>query len=201
MYVPPAFAIDETEARALMAAVGFCTLVSRSKAGGLMATHMPMLQDGNRLIGHVAKNNPHGHEASDLCESLAIFTGPEGYVSPSFYATKQETGKVVPTWNYRAVHVHGKLEIVSERAALRAIVERLTEHFEARRPAPWKVSDAPADYVEALLNGITGVVLHIERMEGAAKLSQNKTMADREGVAAGFAADNPALSAAIRETF
>ncbi|WP_298283730.1 FMN-binding negative transcriptional regulator [Acidocella sp.] len=199
MYVPPAFAIDETEARALIGEVGFCTLVSRPEAGGLLATHMPMLQEGgDRLIGHVAKGNPHGREG---CPSVAIFTGPEGYVSPSFYATKKETGKVVPTWNYRAVHVHGTLEIVTERAAMRAIVERLTAHFEASRPVPWQVSDAPPDYVEALLSGITGMILHIERIEGAAKLSQNKSMADRAGVAAGFAADNPALAAAVKQSF
>jgi transcriptional regulator len=201
MYVPNAFAVSNDEARALIDEVGFCALVSRSKSGALIATHLPMLLEGNKLIGHFANANPHGREVSGSAESLAVFTQGDGYVSPSFYATKQETGKVVPTWNYRAVHVHGTLEIVTERGALLEIVSRLTDHFERARPKPWKLADAPEDYVEALLNGITGVVLHIERIEAAAKLSQNKTMADREGVAAGFAAEGNALADAIKQTF
>ncbi len=201
MYVPSAFA--ETRAEELheiMRAASLPVLVSPT-ASGLTATHLPLLLEApDRLVGHMARANPHWREFDPHAESLAIFTAAEGYVSPSWYATKAETGKVVPTWNYQAVHATGRLEIIEDRDALLEIVTRLTNRFEAPRALPWAVSDAPEEYVEALLNGIVGVVMHITRLQGVAKLSQNKSLADRDGVIAGAEAENPALAAAMRRT-
>ena len=132
--------------------------------------------------------------AGSATESLAIFNSVDGYVSPSFYATKPETGKVVPTWNYEAVHAYGRLEIIEDPAQLLEIVTRLTNRYEEPREKPWQVSDAPDDYIAMQLKGIIGVRLHITRLIGARKLSQNKTPADRAGVIAGQNRENPALA-------
>jgi len=125
---------------------------------------------------------------------MAIFSGVDGYVSPSYYATKRETGRVVPTWNYEAVHAYGRLEVIEDTDKILAIVTRLTNTYESRREHPWQVSDAPADYVAMQLKGIVGLVLHVSRLIGARKLSQNKTPADLEGVIAGQTRDNPPLA-------
>ncbi len=201
MYVPPAFAETRPEElHAIMRAASLPVLVSPT-ASGLTATHLPLSLDApDRLVGHMARANPHWREFDPHAELLAIFTAVDGYVSPSWYATKAETGKVVPTWNYQAVHATGRLEIIEDPAALLDIVSKLTDRFEAPRATPWAVSDAPPDYIEAMLNGIVGVVLHITKLQGVAKLSQNKSMADREGVIAGAEAENPALAAAMRRT-
>ena len=202
MYIPPAFVETRPEElHAIMRAASLPVLVSPTAATGLAATHLPlMLEAPDRLVGHMARANPHWREFDPHAESMAVFTAVDGYVSPSWYATKAETGKVVPTWDYQAVHAHGRLEIIEDRAALLDIVTRLTSRYESPRATPWAVSDAPEDYIQAMLNGIVGVVLHITRLEGVAKLSQNKSLADREGVIAGAEAENPALAAAVRRT-
>lgn len=202
MYVPPAFAEDRPEELlAIMRAASLPILVSPT-ATGLVATHMPLYAETPyRIVGHVAKANPHWREALPGSESLAIFSAADGYVSPSWYPSKAETGKVVPTWNYQAVHATGTLELIDDPAALLAIVTSLTEKHEAGRAKPWAVNDAPADYISAQLKGIVGIVLHVTRLEGKVKLSQNKTMADRTGVAEGAAQENPALAAAMRKAF
>ncbi len=199
MYVPPAFAENDTEELyAIMRQCSLPVLVSTLKdAGGaprLAATHLPLALDGGNLIGHVARANEHWKLLDPDTESLAIFTAVDGYVSPSFYATKRETGKVVPTWNYEAVHAYGRLEIIEDAPRLLEIVTRLTEGYEQLREKPWAVSDAPADYIAAQLKGIVGLRLHVTGLAGARKLSQNKTPADREGVIAGQAQANPALA-------
>ena len=198
MYVPPAFAEDDPdELQAIMRQSPLPVLVSPLKDGAdsrLAATHLPLLIDGGRLIGHVARANEHWKLLDPSCESLAIFKAVDGYVSPSFYATKQQTGKVVPTWNYEAVHAYGRLEIIEDPARLLEIVTRLTDHHEQPRAEPWQVSDAPPDYIAAQLNGIVGVILHVSKLIGARKLSQNKTREDREGVISGQTRDNPALA-------
>ncbi|MDD2703944.1 MAG: FMN-binding negative transcriptional regulator [Acidocella sp.] len=200
MYIPPAFAEDRPEElHAIMRAASLPVLVSPT-ASGLLATHLPLSLQGDRLIGHMARPNPHWREALPGADTLAIFTAVDGYISPSWSPSKAETGKVVPTWNYQAVHATGKLEIVENPTALLEIVTALTERYELPRLQPWAVSDAPAGYISAMLKGIVGVVLHISRLEGKAKLSQNKSQADREGMIAGAAAENPALAAAMRKT-
>jgi transcriptional regulator len=160
----------------------------------MTATPLPLTPLDDRLVGHIARANKQWKLLDTEVESLAIFSGADGYVSPSYYATKQETGRVVPTWNYEAVHVYGRLEIIEDPARILEIVTNLTNRFEGPRKAPWKVSDAPDDYVAMQLKAIVGVVLHITRMIGVRKLSQNKTAADRAGVIAGETQDNPTLA-------
>jgi transcriptional regulator len=198
MYVPPAFKEDrEDELLEIMRQCTLPVLISPMREAGelrLTATHLPMLVSAGKLVGHIAKANAQWKFLESTPESLAIFKTVDGYVSPSFYATKQETGKVVPTWNYEAVHAYGRLEIIEDSAGILKIVKELTHHHEQDRPNPWQVSDAPDDYIAAQLKGIVGVVLHISRLEGARKLSQNKTEADRQGVIAGQRTENPALA-------
>jgi len=200
MYNPPAFMENRPdELQAIMASAALPVLVSPAKTG-LIATHLPLrFQAPDRLIGHFARANPHWREFDPDADSLAIFTAAEGYVSPSWYPSKAETGRVVPTWNYQAVHATGRLEIIEDAAALLDLVTQLTAHHEGRRAKPWAVSDAPEDYIAAQLKGIVGVRLVISKLEGKAKLSQNKSAADREGVIAGTAGDNPALADAMRK--
>jgi len=202
MYNPPAFAeTRDEELHAMMRAAALPVLISPSRVG-LLATHLPLrFEAPDRLVGHVARANPHWRDFDPTLDSLAIFTAAEGYVSPSWYATKAETGRVVPTWNYQALHATGQLEIIEDPASLLAIVTGLTEHHEAPRAKPWAVSDAPDDYIASQLKGIVGIVLHITRLEGKAKLSQNKSVADQQGVIQGLAAENPGLAAAMQRTF
>jgi transcriptional regulator len=165
----------------------------------LVATHLPLMLDGEQLIGHFARANTHWKVFDPQTESLAIFTAREGYVSPSWYASKAETGRVVPTWNYEAVHAYGRLEIIQDPDLLLSIVTRLTRRHEDARVHPWQVSDAPADYITSQLKGIVGVVLHVSRLEGKRKLSQNKTKEDQLGVIAGLSAENPDLAQAMQK--
>jgi transcriptional regulator len=198
MYVPAAFVEDQPEA--LYAIMRQCTLpvlvstITEPAGRSLVATHLPLMFDGQNLIGHVARANEHWKQFDPAAESLAIFKAVDGYVSPSFYATKPQTGKVVPTWNYEAVHAYGRLEIVEDAAQILEIVTTLTNHYEQQRDKPWEVSDAPAEYIATMLKGIVGLKLHVTRLIGARKLSQNKTPADRDGVIAGETLENPALA-------
>jgi len=198
MYRPRAFAEDRPEElRAIMRSCSLPIVVSPARDGAavrMVATHLPLMLNGDTLVGHVARANPHWQTVDTTAESLAIFAGVDGYVSPSLYATKKETGKVVPTWNYEAVHAYGRLEIIEEPSRILAVVSALTDHHEASRTSPWKVSDAPDDYVAAQLKGIVAVVLHITALQGVRKLSQNKTAADRDGVIAGQTVENPLLA-------
>ncbi len=192
MYAPAAFATDDPETLAAMIARAPLATLVVAGPGGLEAAHLPMLHDAAAgvLIGHLARGNPLA--ALDGAPAMAVFVGPEAYVSPGFYASKREHGKVVPTWNYEAVHVHGRLERFEQPEALLAVVTALTEQFEAERPAPWSVSDAPERYIAGLLKAIVGVRLVIARVEAVRKLSQNKDAADRAGVRAGLmASDRP----------
>lgn len=192
MYVPPAFRQDDLPTlHAMIAQVRLATLVT-SGPEGLIATHLPLLldpEDGpcGTLTGHFAKPNPHWRTAeAGGGSSLAIFQGPEAYISPSWYPSKQAEGKAVPTWNYVAIHAHGPLEVFHEADALLDVVSRLSNRFEAGRPDPWSVADAPESYMAAMLKGIVGFRLRIERLEGKWKLSQNRSEADRAGVVAGL---------------
>ena len=192
MYVPPLFKEDRIDI--LHAAIregGLATLVTLTP-DGLIASHVPMLLDPEpapygALIGHLARPNPQARGATG--EALAIFHGPEAYVSPSWYATKQRDGKVVPTWNYVAIHAYGSIEFFTDPDRLLEVVTRLTERQEARRRDPWAVTDAPADFVAGMLKGIVGFSLPISRIDGKWKMSQNRPVEDRAGVVAGLAAD------------
>ncbi len=134
----------------------------------------------------MAKANPHWREIADDTTALLIVTGPDAYVSPTWYAAKAEHGKVVPTWNYSAVHLTGLARVHEEPEWLRTAVTELTDRHEERRDRPWHVTDAPAPYVEGQLRGIVGIELTVTGVEGKAKLSQNRSMADREGVIEGL---------------
>jgi transcriptional regulator len=190
MYVPAAFAVtDPSEVEAALASQTFGCLVT-GQGEGLFATHMPFLYDAaaRRLSGHMARPNPHWERAGEG-EALVIFQGPHAYISPSWYPSKQEHGRVVPTWNYEAVHVYGRPSWRHERDWLVAHVSALTARHEAGRDEPWAVSDAPEGYIQGLSAGIVGMELAIARVEVKRKLSQNRSEADRRGVIAGLGAN------------
>ncbi|OQR35586.1 transcriptional regulator [Pseudomonas sp. Bc-h] len=171
------------------------TLVTFDESG-LLASHVPLLLNPDEgpngtLYGHLAKANPQW-KTLGAREALVIFQGPDAYISPSFYAAKAEHGKVVPTWNYLAVHVYGRAQVFTDPQRLLRVVSDLTDKHEARRPAPWAVSDAPDDYIQKMLNGIVGFAIPIERLEGKRKLNQNRSAEDITGVSKGLAASqNP----------
>jgi transcriptional regulator len=201
VYVPAHFA--ETDTAVLHAAIrrgGLATLVTQT-ADGLIASHLPLLLDdapapNGTLVGHLARANPQTKGA--IGEALVIFHGPDAYITPSWYAAKQEHGKVVPTWNYSAIHTYGAIEYFDDADRLLDVVTRLTDAHETPRAAPWAVSDAPADFVQGMLRGIVGVSIRISRLEGKVKMSQNRPEADRSGVIAGLRADGKdAVAAAV----
>ena len=177
-------------------------LVTQS-ADGLIATPLPLILDRSEgphgtLYGHVARANPQW-QATTVGEALVIFMGPDAYVTPSWYATKRETGKVVPTWNYVAVHAYGLPEFFTDSDRLLALVTRLTKRHEGSRAAPWAVSDAPAQYVQSQLRGIAGFRLPIARLEGKRKMSQNRSAEDRAGVIDGLAASQNSSDRVVAE--
>jgi transcriptional regulator len=192
MYIPAAFAEDQVPVlHDAIRAFGFATLVSQT-ANGLMASHLPLLVEPapapfGTLIGHFARANPHAADATG--ETLAIFLGPQGYITPQYYATKRQTAKVVPTWNYAAIHAYGTMRFIDDRDGKLAIVTRLTEHHEGKLAVPWQVSDAPADFIDIMLNSIIGFEMTITRLEGKWKMSQNRPEIDRVGVIEGLRAD------------
>ena len=185
MYIPRKFALTDEQTGAALAAAEFAQLVSHTPTG-MLVTPLPLMYDGanHSLIGHVSRANPHWHAAG--AESVAIFAGPHAYISPGFYATKTETGKVVPTWNYEILNVHGHLVIHDDLQWLLDLVTKLTERHEAGRPEPWRVTDAPESYTQSQLRGIVGVELSIDGVEGKAKMSQNQPDRNRAGVIAGL---------------
>jgi transcriptional regulator len=194
VYVPGHFKEDRLDVlHAFMRATKLATLVSMT-ADGMIASHVPLLLDPDpapygTLIGHLAKANPHGRVCDPAVQTLVIFQGVEGYISPSYYPTKQQHGKVVPTWNYAAVHAYGTLEVFDDPVRLLDVVTRLTERHEGKRAEPWAVSDAPADFVQGMLRGIVGISLPIVRLEGKVKMSQNRPEIDQRGVIDGLRRD------------
>ncbi len=189
MYVPAANTLEEAEARSLVDRVGTAWMVTNASAGPPAATFLPVLWEGATVVGHVARANPHWRSIADGDHALMVVTGPSAYVSPSWYASKSEHGRVVPTWNYLAVHLTGTVHLHHDPAWLLGVVTALTERHEAGLPHPWQVTDAPADHIAAQLRGIVGVELRVERVEGKSKLSQNRSAADRAGVVEGLRTD------------
>ena len=191
MYVPASFVEDRPEAVAGFLALHSMAQLVTMTDDGLVATPLPMLyepaSDGlGSLVGHVARANRQWVQASPDIEALAIFTGSNAYVSPNWYPSKAEHGKVVPTWNYETVHIRGRFVAHDETEWKRFLVTRLTEHHEARFGAPWAVTDAPPDYIETMLKAIVGVELHITSIQAKRKLSQNRPESDIAGSIAGL---------------
>jgi transcriptional regulator len=194
MYQPPHHREERLEVQhALIRACPLGTLVTLGPSG-LTANHIPFLIDANRsalgtLRCHVARANPVWREADPGQDALVVFQGSERYITPSWYETKRETGKVVPTWNYAVVHAHGSMRAIEDGAWLREQIADLTRLKEGLRAEPWAVTDAPDAFVAAQLKGIVGIEIEIARIEGKWKVSQNRPEADRRGVVEGLRAE------------
>jgi transcriptional regulator len=193
MYLPAHFAEPRVDVlHALMREQPLCTLVALT-ADGLEANHIPLLLSPDpapygTLRGHVARANPLWRICAAESEVLAIFHGPDAYITPSWYATKAETGRVVPTWNYAVAHAYGRLRAVDDAAWLREQLTALTAHNEGGFAHPWQMSDAPADYIDKLIAAVVGIEIVITRLSGKWKVSQNQPPQNRAGVAAGLRA-------------
>jgi transcriptional regulator len=226
MYLPTHFHETRTQVlHELIRAHPLAMLVTLDERG-LVANHIPMELDAGAgelgtLRGHVARGNPMWKSHRAEIEAMAVFQGPQSYITPAYYATKAETGKVVPTWNYATVHAYGPLRVIEDAAWLRGLIDQLTDRHEAARvaavaagragvagaagaaPVAWKVSDAPAGYIDGLVKSIVGIEIPLSRIEGKWKMSQNRSTEDRAGVVAGLeASDDPtqrAMAELVRE--
>jgi transcriptional regulator len=180
-------------------------------AGEINANHIPFEYDPQPqadaphgvLRAHVARANPVWHDFAKDIDALVIFQGVQAYISPNWYPSKQQSGQVVPTYNYMVVHAYGPLRVIEDKSWLRALVGRLTDRHESILPAPWKVDDAPDDYIDKMLGAIVGIEIPVRKMIGKWKASQNRSAVDRAGVAAGLqqqGGENPlAMAAAVQE--
>ncbi|TWB20700.1 PaiB family negative transcriptional regulator [Nitrospirillum amazonense] len=203
MYRPTHFKEDRLPVlHQAMAAIGLANLVTVGVDGIPQASPLPLLLRADEgpygtLYGHVARANPQWRETPAGSPALAIFMGPDAYITPSWYATKAETGKVVPTWNYATIHARGPITFFEDTGALLDLVTSLTDRHEGGRAAPWAVADAPADFIQAQLRGIVGFRLMLTSVAGKWKMSQNRPAADRDGTANGLARDGAASVAAL----
>ena len=202
MYIPRAHNEERvTVLQKLIEDQPFASLITVGSSG-LFASHIPMVLEQNgpmgQLRGHISRANTQWRDYNPSIEALAIFSGPQHYITPNWYLEKQDTGKVVPTWNYVVVHAYGYLNIIEDAEWLRTHLASLTSIHEAESPVTWKIGDAPEDYIAALLKGIVGLEMTIERLEGKWKVSQNRSDEDRNGVAKGLAELNTAESLAMK---
>jgi transcriptional regulator len=186
LYVPRFNTMPDDDVRAFVAGVAAAQLVTVAEDGTPDATFLPVLWRDDRVIGHVARANPHWKRIADGSPGLVVVTGPDAYVSPSFYATKREHGRVVPTWNYSVVHLRGPVRAVDDVDFLRAVVTALTDTHESGREQPWAVTDAPERYVAGQLRAIVGIEMVVESVEAKEKLSQNRSAEDVAGVIEGL---------------
>lgn len=206
MYIPAAFASEDvTDILAFVARHPLAALVTSTPGAGLYATHLPLLHEvadssTSVLMGHMARANPHWRElGADGCDAIAIFTGPDAYVTPNWYASKREHGRVVPTWNYAVVHAYGRLRVCPDQSGLRRHLEALTMHHEAARPTPWTLGDTPPGFVEQQMQAIVAVELTVARWEGKWKMSQNRSAADIQGVVHGLLGEPQPEARAVAE--
>ena len=204
VYTPRYFAEDDLPTLlAFIEEHPLAAVVTGSMTDGLVANHLPLVLDRatgpmGTLVGHFARANPHSRCLTDgPLAALVIFTGPDAYVSPEWYGTKEETGRVVPTWNYVAVHAFGTLRLNDDPQSLRAHLEMLTHRHEADRARPWHITDAPGDYIAQQMQAIVRVDLQIDRLEGKWKMSQNRADVDIAGVIRGLGASNAAGDQAV----
>lgn|SRR3989338_765282 len=202
MYTPPAFRQDDLASlQTQITRTPLAILVTQGD-DGLQASHLPLLfepQQGERgtLHGHFARANNHWQALASGAEVLVIFPGPQAYVSPGYYPSKAEDPRVVPTWNYIAVHAHGQAEVYDAPQRLRSLLEALTQRHEKGRATPWSLDEAPADYLARMLGAVVGFSLPIERLEGKWKLSQNQAPANFTGVQQGLASSPEAGEQAV----
>jgi transcriptional regulator len=192
MYQPDDFRVEDvSKMHALMRARPFAALVSSGSAG-LYASHLPTVLKDEGACGviecHLARPNPHWKDLAEGNEALMIFQGPEGYITPNWYASKAQHGKAVPTWNFAVVHAYGRPEVMKDKDWLLQHVTELTAQQESSEPKPWAPSDAPATYIEIMLRGIVGFRFTITRLEGKWKMSQNREVQDRVGIVKGLSA-------------
>ncbi len=198
MYVPRHFAEDDVaEMHALMRANPLATLVTHGP-DGLNANHIPLLLAGGSLQGHVARANPLWQAGNVAGEVLVVFQGDDSYISPSGYATKAEHGKVVPTWNYAAVHAYGELRVIDDPRWIFAQISALTATNEAALPQPWAVTDAPADYIEKMLGAVVGIEITITRLLGKWKVSQNQPAVNQASLIAALEKAGDPMAGLIR---
>ena len=204
MYIPKDFRVDDVPTlHADMQRNSFAALVSLTSAG-LVATHLPVLLDPDRgplgtILGHVSRANLQWQQTDPATETLLIFSGPDTYVTPNWYPSKQETHRVVPTWNSAAIHAYGTLTFFDDPERLRHIVTRLTNLHESTFPTPWKVTDAPAIYIDSQLKAIIGFELPISRIEGKRKFNQNRSTTDQTGVIQGLRSLNDPTKSAVAD--
>ncbi|MGA9009547.1 MAG: FMN-binding negative transcriptional regulator [Xanthobacteraceae bacterium] len=201
MYIPPAFQEDDIATLHAAIRVSRLTNFITATADGLIGTPLPMILNETEgphgtLYGHVARANPQWKRVP-IGNAMAVFMGPDAYVTPSWYATKRQTGKVVPTWNYVAVHAYGPVEFFEDADRLLDVVTRLTKLHESARPDPWVVTDAPKEFIQSQLRGIVGLRMPITRVDGKRKMSQNRSAEDRAGVVNGLAASDSAVDRAV----
>jgi transcriptional regulator len=186
MYLPPHFAESRPEQLFRLIREYPLGMLVTHTSSGLDANHLPFLLDEERdafgtLLAHVARANPIWQEVNDGAEVLVVFRGAHGYISPNWYPSKHETHRHVPTWNYEVVHAHGRIHVRDDEKFVRGVVARLTRTHEAGEPRPWKMRDAPEDYIAELLSHIVGIEIELTRLEGKRKLSQNRDARDFEG--------------------
>lgn len=199
MWTPPFNVMADDERRKLVDEVGSAELITVGDDGFPIASRLPVLWVGDRLIFHLAIANPQWRMIGDGTPALAVVSGVEAYISPSYYAAKAEHGRVVPTWNYSAIHFFGVATVHRDPAWLHDAVSALSDHHESRRLAPWAVSDAPESFIAQQLKAIVGIELAISRIDARAKRSQNRSTVDRLGVIAGLRESGSAEESAMAE--
>ena len=203
MYIPRSFAESDADVlQAFIEAHPFGVMVT--SAGGLFATHMPFLLQrdsgqGGVLTGHIARANEHHARVPAMSDVLVVFSGPDAHITPTWYPGKAESGKVVPTWNYVAVHVHGQLRFIDDPAFLWPHLERLTAQHESARGSAWTVNDPPPGYVDQQMHAIVGVEILVSRLEGKWKMSQNRSAQNVEGVIAGLRDSQAPMDAIVAD--
>lgn len=206
MYLPPQFAEPRVEEVHRIVREHPLGMMVRHTAAGLEADHLPFLLDADQgshgvLIAHVARANPVWREVQDGADVLVVFRGVQGYISPNWYPGKQETHRFVPTWNYEVVHAHGTIHVRDDETFVRGVVARLTRRHEADQPSPWKMGEAPADYLATQLGNIVGVEIRLNRLDAKRKLNQHHRPQEREGAITGLeSVGNAGLAQAMRDT-
>lgn len=205
MYQPAHFVDNDPASLAALMDAWPLAVILRHDADGLAADHVPLRWDAQQrtLRGHVARANPLWREAAaagtDGLPVLAVFRAEQAYVSPGWYPSKAATHKAVPTWNYAVAHAHGRLSAIDDAGWLRQFLGELTGRHEAAMPKPWSMADAPEDFLAQMLAAVVGIEIRVERLEGKAKLSQNRAATDQQGVIDGMRADGPPAAQPMAE--